>query len=491
MYTQPIPLDEALTIEQDYLPLSPRFADFLGKLPVQSGFSFLIFGGAGSAKSSLCLQLAGEMERFGNVLYVCAEEAIANGTIQLRARQLGITSGDIDLLDETELDDIVRTLRRGDYSYCFIDSITTITDGDKKADPRKVIRLNKLFPDIGFFFVSQATKGRTQHAGAASLEHDVDASILVSGQGVEARFASIHKSRFGATVHQIPVFLPTNNNEQTFTPIIGEIPMTTTSPLQLTGGQLKKLRRLHDISQDALAKRSGVDRRKISMMETSDSQLPETLVGALYGLCPHCADSVKELRHSPQPAQNLTDKMPPPQSFPGQSAMLPHGAASNADASKLFYYEHRCADLTAEVQVLKAQNGDLQRRLDEAEDDVHELEKLLSQIQTKTSLNDKFDELKRTADNALKKEEMNAELLGLAMTHAPAIVNSLVDGFQRLRGGASARVNVSPASPRPFEEGMHHSAPKPFTPTFMHSAEAPKTATKNADDIFIRTSTEE
>lgn len=491
MYNQPISLNEALTIEQDFLPLSLRFADFLGKLPVTSGFSFLIFGGAGSAKSSLCLQLAGEMQRFGNVLYVCAEEAIANGTIQLRARQLGITTGDIDLLDETELDELVRTLRRGDYDYCFIDSITTMTDGDRKADPRKVIRLNKLFPDIGFFFVSQATKGRTQHAGAASLEHDVDASILVSGQGAEPRFANIHKSRFGATVHQIPVFLPANNHEQTFTPIIGEIPMTTASPLQLTGGQLKKIRRLHDISQDALAKRSGVDRRKISMMETSDSQLPETLVGALYGLCPHCADSVKELRNSPQPVQNLTDKIPSPQSFPVQSAMLPHGAPSSADASKLFYYEHRCADLTTEVQVLKAQNGDLQRRLDEALEEIHDLEKLLSEIQTKTALSDKIEELKLSANGAMKKDEMTAELISIAVTKAPEIVNSLVDGFQRLRGGASARMNVSPASTKPFEEGMHHSAPKPFVPPFTPSTEVPKTASGNADDIFIRTSTEE
>jgi hypothetical protein len=363
-----------------------------------------------------------------------------------------------------------------------------------------VIRLNKLFPEVGFFFVSQATKGRTQHAGAASLEHDVDASILVSGQGAEPRFANIHKSRFGATVHQIPVFLTANNDEQTFTPIIGEINMTTASPIQLTGGQLKKLRRLHDISQDALAKRSGVDRRKISMMETSDSQLPETLVGALYGLCPHCADSVKTLHTQPQHAQNLADSAKSTHFGTTQAASFPQYAPqsavtpsdnTNADASKLFYFERRCADLTADVQVLKAQNGDLQRRLDEAEDDVHELEKLLSQIQTKTSLNDKFDELKRTADNALKKEEINTELLGLAMTHAPAIVNSLVDGFQRLRGGASARVNVSPASPRPFEEGMHRSAPKPFAPPFTPSAEAPKTATKNADDTFITTSTDE
>lgn len=491
MYTQPIPLNEALTIEQDFLHLSARFASFLGKLPANKGFSFLVFGGAGSSKSSLCLQLAAEMGRFGKVLYVCAEEAIANGTIQLRARQLSITSGDIDLLDETELDDLVRTLRRGDYDYCVIDSITTMTDGDKKADPRKVIQLNKLFPDIGFFFVSQATKGRTQHAGAASLEHDVDASILVSGQGAEPRFANIHKSRFGATVHQIPVFLTANNDEQTFTPIIGEINMTTASPLQLTGGQLKKLRRLHDISQDALAKRSGVDRRKISLLETSDSQLPETLVGALYGLCPHCADSVKELRHSPQPAQNLTDKIPSPQSFPAQSAILPHGAPSSADASKLFYYEHRCSDLTTEVQVLKAQNGDLQRRLDEALEEIHDLEKLLSEIQTKTALSDKLEELKLTANGALKKDEMTAELISIAVTKAPEIVNSLVDGFQRLRGGASARMNVSPASPRPFEDGMRPQAPKPFAPPFTPSAAPATPATNEADDEWMITSTEE
>ncbi len=491
MYTQPISLNEALTIEQDFLPLSPRFAPFLGKLPANNGFSFLVFGGAGSSKSSLCLQLAAEMQHFGKVLYVCAEEAIGNGTIQLRAHQLGISGGEIDLLDETDHDTLVRILHRDEYSFCFVDSITTMTDGDERADPRQIIYLTKRFPHIGFFFVSQATKGRTQHAGAASLEHDVDASILVSGQGAEPRFANIHKSRFGATVHQIPVFLPANNHEQSITPTIGEIPMTTASPLQLTGLQLKKLRRLHDISQDALAKRSGVDRRKISMLETSDSQLPETLVGALYGLCPHCADSVKELHNSPQTAQNLTDKMPPPQSFHAQSAMLPHGTASSADASKLFYYEHRCADLTTEVQVLKAQNGDLQRRLDEALEEIHDLEKLLSEIQTKTALSDKIEELKLSANGAMKKDEMTAELISIAVTKAPEIVNSLVDGFQRLRGGASARMNTSQASPRPFEDGMHHSAPKPFAPPFMPSAEAPKTTTGNADDMFIRTSTEE
>ncbi len=267
--------------------------------------------------------------------------------------------------------------------------------------------------------------------------------------------------------------------------------MTTASPLQLTGLQLKKLRRLHDISQDALAKRSGVDRRKISMMETSDSQLPETLVGALYGLCPHCADSVKELRHSPQPAQNLTDKMPPPQSFPVQSAMLPHVAPSNADASKLFYYEHRCADLTTEAQVLKAQNGDLQRRLDEALEEIHDLEKLLSEIQTKTALSDKIEELKLTANGALKKDEMTAELISIAVTKAPEIVNSLVDGFQRLRGGASARMNTSPASPRPFEDGMLPQAPKPFAPPFTPSAAPATPATNEADDEWMITSTEE
>jgi hypothetical protein len=55
------------------LPLNPRLGAFFGQLPANSQFNGLIWGNAGSAKSTLAFELAMELGRFGNVLYNTSE----------------------------------------------------------------------------------------------------------------------------------------------------------------------------------------------------------------------------------------------------------------------------------------------------------------------------------------------------------------------------------------------------------------------------------
>ena len=265
----------------------------------------------------------------------------------------------------------------------------------------------------------------------------------------------------------------------------------TPTPTPLKGSQLKTLRRMHDISQEALAKRSGMDRRKISMLETSDSPLPETLVGALYGLCPQCADSARTSLAQASSAAHSTESPSFQQTAYGTphlaqshlAQQFPHAAgASGNDGGKLFYFERRCADLSAELQVVKAQNSDLQRRLEEATQEIHECEKLLSQIEVKTTLGDKLEEFKRNADTTLKKDEMTAELLGQAMAHAPAILTSITDGLLKLRG-----MPVAPAPPKPtqFSFTAPQASPIPPFSTPAQPISPTQPISNENDDIFV------
>ena len=178
------------------------------------GSGVLIGGDPGIGKSTLLLQamaaLAGKGER---VIYVSGEEAIDQ--VRLRAERLGVGSSDVMLLAETNVSDIVATLKDGGRpSVVVIDSIQTLwspviesapgTVSQLRAGSESLIRFAKQ-TGASVLLVGHVTKDG-QIAGPKVIEHMVDTVLYFEGdRGHQFRILRAVKNRFGPT-DEIGVF---------------------------------------------------------------------------------------------------------------------------------------------------------------------------------------------------------------------------------------------------------------------------------------------
>ena len=153
------------------------------------GSGVLIGGDPGIGKSTLLLQamaaLAGRGER---VIYVSGEEAIDQ--VRLRADRLGISKSDVMLLAETNVSDIVATLKDGERpAVVVIDSIQTLwspviesapgTVSQLRAGSESLIRFAKQ-TGASVLLVGHVTKDG-QIAGPKVIEHMVDTVLYFEG----------------------------------------------------------------------------------------------------------------------------------------------------------------------------------------------------------------------------------------------------------------------------------------------------------------------
>lgn len=176
------------------------------------GSMVLVGGDPGIGKSTLLLQLAGSISQEQRVLYVSGEESVKQ--VKLRAERLGINSGNILLLGETDIDIILDQVKRLTPDIIVVDSIQTMYTPEISSAPGSVSQVREVTGrllrvaktmSIPIFIIGHVTK-QGAIAGPRVLEHMVDTVLYFEGERYHSyRVIRSVKNRFGST-NEIGVF---------------------------------------------------------------------------------------------------------------------------------------------------------------------------------------------------------------------------------------------------------------------------------------------
>lgn len=212
-YTAPVTLDEIVMNDEE------RYDTHIGELNrvlgggLVKGSLILVGGDPGIGKSTILLQVAGNLSGDSrDVLYISGEESLRQ--IKLRANRLGTFSGNLKFMCETNLSDIEEAINRSKPQVVIIDSIQTMFNESVSSAPGSVsqvrestsvlLRIAKSM-NISIFIVGHVTK-EGQVAGPRVLEHMVDTVLYFEGdRHASYRVLRAVKNRFGST-NEIGVF---------------------------------------------------------------------------------------------------------------------------------------------------------------------------------------------------------------------------------------------------------------------------------------------
>ena len=174
---------------------------------IMPGSVVLVGGDPGIGKSTLLLQMAGQLAASGlKIVYISAEESPAQ--IRLRASRIGALCDDLLVLSETNLDAIFEQLKQHEAAALIIDSIQTIYRPEMESAPGSVTQVRESAARLVYFskesgvpvfLVGHVTKEGTV-AGPRVLEHLVDTVLYLEGERHHHfRILRAAKNRFGST----------------------------------------------------------------------------------------------------------------------------------------------------------------------------------------------------------------------------------------------------------------------------------------------------
>ena len=175
----------------------------------------LLGGDPGIGKSTLLLQSLHAVSSAMPTLYVSGEESAEQ--VALRARRLGLQSGSLRLLAETQLERIVATLDSAKPRVAVMDSIQTLWSETLQSAPGSVAQVRECAAQltrhakrngIALLLIGHVTK-EGAIAGPRVLEHIVDTVLYFEGDPHSSfRLVRAVKNRFGA-VNELGVFAMT------------------------------------------------------------------------------------------------------------------------------------------------------------------------------------------------------------------------------------------------------------------------------------------
>ncbi len=172
----------------------------------------LIGGHPGAGKSTLLLQIMCYLAQHMSVLYITGEESLQQ--VALRAQRLNLPTDKIQMLTETDVEQIVSIAKNCEPKVIVVDSIQVMhTPGVESAagsvtqvreSAAYLTRFAKQSNTV-LFLVGHVTKDGSL-AGPKVLEHMIDCSIMLEGDS-DNRFRTLRgiKNRFGA-VNELGVF---------------------------------------------------------------------------------------------------------------------------------------------------------------------------------------------------------------------------------------------------------------------------------------------
>jgi len=173
---------------------------------VVPGSMVLIGGDPGIGKSTLLLQVSGQLAQEGRVLYVTGEESATQ--VKLRADRLGVGHDEFYLYPETDMVAIKKQIDELQPDFVVIDSVQTMQEPDVTSAIGSVSQIREVTADllqiaktnnISVFIVGHVTKDGAI-AGPKILEHMVDTVLYFEGDmHHNYRILRAVKNRFGAT----------------------------------------------------------------------------------------------------------------------------------------------------------------------------------------------------------------------------------------------------------------------------------------------------
>ncbi len=176
------------------------------------GSLILIGGDPGIGKSTLLLQVSGELSKKDKILYVSGEESASQ--IKMRADRLGVSGDQLYIYPETDMDVIKNSINELQPDIVIIDSVQTMQEPGLDAITGSVSQIREVTADlmsiakgqgITIFVVGHVTKGGAI-AGPKILEHMVDTVLYFEGDLHHSfRILRAVKNRFGST-NEIGVF---------------------------------------------------------------------------------------------------------------------------------------------------------------------------------------------------------------------------------------------------------------------------------------------
>ena len=195
-----------------------RFSTGMGELDrvlgggAVKGSLVLVGGAPGIGKSTLMLQICKQLGEFAKVLYVSGEESTHQ--LKMRAQRLHVDSGNLFVLSETCLGDVLSCVETEKPDVLIVDSIQTLYNeeldspaggvGQVKDCTMSLMHLAK-GQGITVFVIGHVNK-EGSIAGPKVLEHMVDCVLYFEGdQHMSYRILRAAKNRFGAT-NEIGVF---------------------------------------------------------------------------------------------------------------------------------------------------------------------------------------------------------------------------------------------------------------------------------------------
>lgn len=176
------------------------------------GSLVLVGGSPGIGKSTLLLQICQTISREKRVLYVTGEES--EKQLKMRSERLGVTAGDLLILAETDLEEILQAAMTSEAQVLIVDSIQTLSASENSSMPGSVsqvkdctMALMQLAKNNGItvFLIGHVNK-EGAIAGPKVLEHMVDCVLYFEGdQSTNYRILRAAKNRFGST-NELGVF---------------------------------------------------------------------------------------------------------------------------------------------------------------------------------------------------------------------------------------------------------------------------------------------
>jgi len=180
-----------------------------------SGSVVLIGGHPGAGKSTILLQVLCHLSEAHTTLYVTGEESLQQ--VAMRAQRLGLQSQNLNMLSETNVEQLCVTADTIRPKIMVIDSIQVMHMSDVQSAPGGVTQVRESAAFLTRFakqsgtiliLVGHVTKDGSL-AGPKVLEHMIDCSILIEGDN-DSRYRTLrgNKNRFGA-VNELGVFAMT------------------------------------------------------------------------------------------------------------------------------------------------------------------------------------------------------------------------------------------------------------------------------------------
>ncbi len=210
---KPIPISDVKPVDKLRVKTGIDELDRILGGGIVEGSGVLIGGAPGIGKSTLLLQACQKFSEQGHLsLYITGEESAAQ--IKLRGDRLCVTSENIFLVAENNLNVILEHIRKLSPKLVIIDSIQTTFKPGLESSPGTVSQVRQCASELLYlakktgssvFLVGHVTK-QGVIAGPKVLEHLVDTVLYFEGEKfMSFRILRAVKNRFGPT-NEIGIF---------------------------------------------------------------------------------------------------------------------------------------------------------------------------------------------------------------------------------------------------------------------------------------------